>query len=172
MVCVYHSPDTGGSKSKDTEDSVRETQLRMGLEILSAIKDQGLWTGQCCSECSVSTSKPTKSRLTGTNVQSPDTSTANRISKTPRQLARLDMCQLSTLNLPGGYDDNPVGFGEDILARLGGPDEDLITRTNTVDRNIAAILLGLGQTYDIALWGYCHTIKDEKRECFKVSFGG
>lgn len=43
-------------------------------------------------------------------------------------------------------------------------------RAKTVDKNITADLLGLEKTYDITLWGYCHTDKDEKRECSKPGF--
>ena len=43
-------------------------------------------------------------------------------------------------------------------------------RAKTVDKNITAGLLGLEKTYDITLWGYCHTDKHKKRECSKPAF--
>lgn len=43
-------------------------------------------------------------------------------------------------------------------------------RAKTVDKNITAGLLGLEKTYDITLWGYCHTDKESNRECSKPVF--
>ncbi|KAH7185090.1 SUR7/PalI family-domain-containing protein [Fusarium flagelliforme] len=43
-------------------------------------------------------------------------------------------------------------------------------RAKAVDKNITAGLLGLEKTYDTTLWGYCHTDKDNKRECSRPAF--
>ena len=43
-------------------------------------------------------------------------------------------------------------------------------RAKTVDKNITTDLLGLEKTYDITLWGYCHTDKKDERECSRPEF--
>ncbi|KAG5657876.1 hypothetical protein KAF25_007909 [Fusarium avenaceum] len=48
--------------------------------------------------------------------------------------------------------------------------EKLETRADIISKNITADVLGLDKTYDITLWGYCHTDKDGKRECSKPKF--
>ncbi|QGJ01826.1 hypothetical protein CEK26_003270 [Fusarium fujikuroi] len=46
----------------------------------------------------------------------------------------------------------------------------ILPRAETVEKNITAELLGLDKTYDITLWGYCHTDTDDKRECSSPKF--
>ncbi|KAF4428864.1 hypothetical protein FACUT_9321 [Fusarium acutatum] len=46
----------------------------------------------------------------------------------------------------------------------------ILPRAETVEKNITAELLGLDKTYDITLWGYCHTDRDDKRECSSPKF--
>lgn len=46
----------------------------------------------------------------------------------------------------------------------------ILPRAETVEKNITAELLGLGKTYDITLWGYCHSDTDDKRECSSPKF--
>jgi hypothetical protein len=48
--------------------------------------------------------------------------------------------------------------------------EKLDIRAEIISKNITANVLGLDKTYDITLWGYCHTDKDGKRECSKPKF--
>ncbi|KAJ4128134.1 hypothetical protein NW768_008418 [Fusarium equiseti] len=49
-------------------------------------------------------------------------------------------------------------------------EQHLNIRAKTVDKNITASLLGLEKTYDITIWGYCYTGKNNKRECSKPAF--
>ncbi|KAG5773743.1 hypothetical protein H9Q72_000613 [Fusarium xylarioides] len=46
----------------------------------------------------------------------------------------------------------------------------ILPRAKTVKKNITAELLGLNKTYDITLWGFCHTDTDNKRECSSPKF--
>jgi hypothetical protein len=48
--------------------------------------------------------------------------------------------------------------------------EKLDIRAETISKNITAEALGLDKTYDITVWGYCHTDKDGKRDCSKPKF--
>ncbi|KAF4338961.1 hypothetical protein FBEOM_7137 [Fusarium beomiforme] len=45
----------------------------------------------------------------------------------------------------------------------------ILSRSETVEKNITAEILGLDKTYDITLWGYCHDDGD-KRECSSPKF--
>lgn len=76
--------------------------------------------------------------------------------------------------LAGVTDKSPYIFQLNVENLSISPASDLIERLDLraeiISKNITADVLGLDKTYDITLWGYCHTDKDGKRECSQPKF--
>lgn len=62
---------------------------------------------------------------------------------------------------------NPSAFGN--LDSLAG-NLKLDARADLPIGNITAGKIGLGEVYDVTLWGFCTTSQDGKRECTKAQF--
>lgn len=70
---------------------------------------------------------------------------------------------LSNLDL---NEDNLGSITDKLQDDIGN----ILGRSEVEERAVSAATLGLGQSYDVSLWGYCENDKNGKQECKKAQF--